>query len=422
MPLHVPDPSLVVLVGASGSGKSTLARRCFAEEEIVSSDSARAWVSGDAADQQASADAFEVVQLIVGKRLARNLLTVVDATNVEEPARQALLALARQHHVMPVAIVLDVPEEACLRRNAERAERRVPDEIVHRQCAELQRCVAELEEEGFRRVHVVADPDGATVERRPLPCDLRSLHGPFDIVGDVHGCHDELRELMDRMGWRFDGEHPRHLEGRTFVFLGDLVDRGPRVVDVLRTAMDMLDAGTALWVPGNHEAKLLKKLKGKEVRVTHGLEQTLTQLDAAPAGFVDRLQATLESLPEHRVLDGGRLVVAHAGMKASLQGRWGGAVRSFALWGESTGETDEYGLPIRYPWANDYRGAAAVAYGHTPIPETEWINETICLDTGCVFGGKLSALRWPERELVQVPAHRAWYVPARPFPPGRAGG
>ena len=92
-----------------------------------------------------------------------------------------------------------------------------------------------------------------------------------------------------------------------------------------------------------------------------------------------------------------------------------GGVWSFALFGETTGETDEFGLPVRYNWAGGFRGKAMVVYGHTPVPEAEWLNNTICLDTGCVFGGKLTALRYPEKELVSIPAKRMYYEPVRPL-------
>ena len=108
--------------------------------------------------------------------------------------------------------------------------------------------------------------------------------------------------------------------------------------------------------------------------------------------------------------------MAHAGLTEAYQGRSSGRVRSFALYGDSTGETDEFGLPVRYPWATDYRGSAMVVYGHTPTPTPEWVNNTICLDTGCVFGGRLTAMRYPEKELVSVPAEQVWYEPVRPFP------
>jgi protein phosphatase len=136
--------------------------------------------------------------------------------------------------------------------------------------------------------------------------------------------------------------------------------------------------------------------------------------------FCDEARIFLDKLVSHLWLDGGKLVVAHAGMKEEMQGRGSGAVRGFALYGETTGETDEYGLPVRLNWAAEYRGRAMVVYGHTPTPVAEWINGTICVDTGCVFGGKLTALRYPEREFVDVPAARAYMEPARPWASWRA--
>ncbi len=180
--------------------------------------------------------------------------------------------------------------------------------------------------------------------------------------------------------------------------------------------MGMVAAGDAFCVPGNHEAKLLRALRGRDVQVTHGLAESLAQLAAETAEFRAEVDRFLDGLISHYVLDGGRLVVAHAGLTERLQGRASGRVREFCLYGQTTGETDEYGLPVRYPWAQEYRGKAMVLYGHTPVPVPEWINNTLCLDTGCVFGGRLTALRYPERELVSVPAAEVYYEPARPFP------
>ena len=178
--------------------------------------------------------------------------------------------------------------------------------------------------------------------------------------------------------------------------------------------MGMVAAGTALSVSGNHEAKLVRALKG--ARSGHPRPRGV----ARPAGeeseeFRAEALAFMDGLISHFVLDDGRLVVAHAGLKEAYHGRASGRVRSFALYGDTTGETDEYGLPVRYPWARDYRGEATVVYGHTPVPEAEWVNNTICLDTGVVFGGKLTALRYPEREVVSVPAEQQWYEPVRPL-------
>ena len=234
---------------------------------------------------------------------------------------------------------------------------------------------------------------------------------PYDLVGDVHGCRSELESLLAELGW----EGTRHPEGRTAVFVGDLVDRGPDTPGVLRLVMAMVAAGTALCVQGNHEAKLVRALDGARVRTAHGLAESLQQLGEQPAEFRRQARAFLAGLPHQLRLDRGRLVVAHAGLAEDLHGVDSPRARSFALYGQTTGRTDEYGLPVRLPWQDDYRGAATVVYGHTPVLEARWVNNTICLDTAAVFGGRLTALRYPERELVSVPAEREWCPPSRPL-------
>ncbi|PRH78602.1 polynucleotide kinase-phosphatase [Streptomyces solincola] len=420
--LPVTDLSLVVLIGATGSGKSTFARRHFKPTQIVSSDACRGLVADDENDQSASAEAFDLLHTIVGKRLAAGRLTVVDATSVQQESRRQLVRIAREHDVLPVAIVLDMPEALCAERNAARPDRaHLPRHVIQRHRRELHRSLRGLEREGFRKVHVLRDPAEAesaevVLERRYN--DLRHLTGPFDVIGDVHGCSAELETLLARLGYE-DGAHP---EGRTAVFVGDLVDRGPDSPGVLRRVMGMVAGGTALCVPGNHENKLGRWLRGKKVQETHGLAETVAQLGEESEEFRAEVAAFVDSLVSHYVLDGGRLVVCHAGLPEKYHGRTSGRVRSHALYGDTTGETDEFGLPVRYPWAEDYRGAAAVVYGHTPVPRTSWINNTICLDTGVVFGGRLTALRWPEREIVDVPAEQVWYEPVRPLASEAPGG
>ncbi|WP_030857526.1 polynucleotide kinase-phosphatase [Streptomyces sp. NRRL S-37] len=420
--LPVTDLSLVVLVGASGSGKSTFARRHFKPTEVISSDFCRGLVADDENDQSASRDAFDVLHYIAGKRLAAGRRTVVDATNVQQDGRRQLIELARTYDVLPIAIVLDVPEQVCAERNAARTDRAdMPRRVIQRHTRELRRSLRHLEREGFRKVHVlrgVEEVDHATVVTEKRFNDLAHLTGPFDIIGDIHGCASELEALLGKLGYA-DGVHP---EGRTAVFVGDLVDRGPDSPAVLRRVMAMVKAGGALCVPGNHENKFGRYLKGRKVQHTHGLAETIEQMDGESEEFRAEVREFIDGLVSHYVLDGGRLVVCHAGLPEKYHGRTSGRVRSHALYGDTTGETDEFGLPVRYPWAEDYRGRAAVVYGHTPVPEATWLNNTICLDTGAVFGGKLTALRWPERELVDVPAERVWYEPARPLRTEAPGG
>ena len=422
--LRIPELCLVALIGVSGSGKSTFARTAFAPFEAVSSDFCRGLVSGDENDQAASADAFDVLHYIVGTRLRRGLLTVVDATNTSRDARAALVALAREHDVLPVAIVLDVDPEVAISRNEERPDRAFGAGPIRRQHTQLRRSLKGLQREGFRTIHTLRSPGeiaSATIVREPLLNDKRHLHGPFDIVGDVHGCLPELLDLLQTLGYAitYDGDgraiDAAHPAGRTAVFVGDLVDRGPSSVGVLRLAMGMTASGNALAVPGNHEAKLIRALDGAKVQISHGLETTLAELNAETPEFRQAVRDWCYSLISHLVLDDGRLVVAHAGLKEAYHGRASGRVRSFALYGDTTGETDEFGLPVRYPWADEYRGKAMVVYGHTPTPTLDWINNTLCLDTGCAFGGRLSALRYPERETVQVVAQAEYYTPAKPF-------
>lgn len=420
MRIDLPDPSLVVLIGPSGSGKSSFARRHFAATEVISSDFCRGLVADDENNQAATVDAFAVLEFIAGRRLAQPRFTVVDATNVQRTARRPLIDLARQHDLFAVAIVLDLPEDVCQARNAARPDRDFGAHVIRQQRSQLRQSLKGLRREGFHRVFVLGSPedvDAAEVRRTPLWTDRRADRGPFDVIGDVHGCHTELVELLRELGYAVDadGTSATPPTGRRAVFVGDYGDRGPDTPRVLKLVMAMAAAGDAICLPGNHDAKLVRKLSGRDVEITHGLGETLQQLEGESDAFRDDVRGFLDKLVSHVVLDDGALVVAHAGLTQAYQGRSSTRVRDFALYGETTGETDELGLPVRGRWEADYRGGAAVVYGHTPVAEPVWRNNTINIDTGCVFGGRLTALRWPERELVSVPAARTYYEPARPL-------
>lgn len=426
MKIGIPELCLAVLIGPSGSGKSSFAARHFLSTEVVSSDTCRAMVADDASDQSATPNAFALLNFIAAARLRAGRLTVVDATSVQPQARSPLVALAREHDCLPVAIVLNMPEALCLARNQDRPERSFGPHVVRRQASQLKRSLRRLKREGFRHVYVLNTPEEveeAFVERLPMWVNRRDEHGPFDIIGDVHGCFEELSILLQRLGYRVEplpdesgepGYSVTHPQGRRAVFVGDLVDRGPDIAGVLDLVMSMTADGVAFCVAGNHEAKLVRKLKGRNVRISHGLAESLAQLEMMSPEFRQRAFAFLDGLISHYVFDDGKLVVAHAGLKAEYQGRASARVRDFCLYGETTGETDEFGLPVRADWAAGYRGQATVVYGHTPAVEPVWHNRTINIDTGCVFGGRLTALRYPEKELVSVSAQQVYCEPAKP--------
>ncbi len=415
----------MLLIGPSGSGKSTFARTHFKPTETISSDFCRGLVADDENDQSATKEAFELLHFLATKRMQRGRLTIIDATNVQPEARKPLIALAKQYHFLVSAIVFNIPEAICQQRNQSRPDRSFGPHVVRRQAADLHKSLRQLRHEGFHSISIITTPEqveSVEVERQKLWNNRQDEHGPFDVIGDIHGCFAELQTLLIGLGYTLtppdeENDHFRiaHPAGRKLVFLGDLVDRGPDSPQVLRLVMDAVDAGAAFCVPGNHDIKLLRKLKGRDVSLKHGIVETLAQLEQEPPPFKDRVIAFLDGLISHYLLDDGKLVVAHAGMKESMQGRGSGGVREFALYGETTGETDEAGLPVRYNWASEYRGKAMVVYGHTPVRQPEWLNHTVNIDTGCVFGGALTALRYPEREIISVPAEKAYYEGGSPF-------
>lgn len=434
--ITIPDFCLVVLIGTSGSGKSTFAARHFLPTEIVSSDRARATIDDDENSNDATDDAFRLVHFIAETRLKRRRLTVVDATNVRREDRARLVHIAKANHALAVAIVVNPGEEVAQARNEVRTDRDLGPHVVRNQMRALRSNIRRLDKEGFRYVFELrseAEVDAVRIERQRLWTDARHIAGPFDIVGDVHGCAGELEALLAKLGYvvtwsrdQTDGPDPAagppepariavmHPEGRRAIFLGDLVDRGPRTPDVLRIVMSMCAAGSGLCVLGNHDAKFLRWLNGRNVQPTHGLDRSISQMQAETPAFREEVKGFVDGLVSHLWLDGGRLVVCHAGISAEMIGRSSGAVREFCLYGETTGEIDDFGFPVRVNWAEEYRGETTVAYGHTPMIEADWLNNTICLDTGCVFGGKLTALRWPEKEILSVPAAAAYAEAKRP--------
>jgi protein phosphatase len=415
--------TLVVLVGPSGSGKSTFAQHHFKPTQIVSSDACRAIVADDEADQTATTAAFAVLHCIVEQRLRAGRITVVDATNVQAKARRPLLELAARYHRPCMAILFELPPQVCKERNRQRQDRVVGDLVVDRQCAQAPVSEGVLRHEGFDPVivlHSAEEADGFGAPAHPSPLVWHDRAGSFDIIGDLHGCCDELLSLLRIMGYKVENPgslipHITAPEGRTAVFVGDFVDRGPDNVRSLLIVMAMVRSGAALAVPGNHDDKLLRALQGAPVKISNGLDHTLQELNAAGEEMQALVRDFLDGLPSHLVLDGGNLVVAHAGLPQDLHSIDSPRARDVALFGTPTGQRDEYGIKILADWAHAYEGEAVIVWGHLPVAEAVWVGNTIDIDTGCVHGGSLTALRYPERELVSIPAARVYSTPIKPL-------
>ena len=428
MKITLPEYALVTLVGISGSGKSTFAKKHFKPTEIISSDYCRALASDDENDQSATADAFDILKYIASIRLKNKKLTVIDATNIQEHARKENRVVSSRFHAPDIAIVLNLPAEVCVERNKNRTDREINSKVTKWQRIQLKKSLRQLKREKYRQIYVLNTPEeveAVTIVRQPMPTNYKEEKGPFDIIGDVHGCYEELVDLLKKLGYQVKKNQENALygyevippEGRKAVFVGDYVDRGPQNVKVLKLVMSMQQSGVALCVPGNHDDKLKRKLSGRNVQLKHGLAETVAELEKESEEFRKEVHQFLKKLPSHLELNGGRLVIAHAGLKANYHGRTSGKVWSFCLYGETTGKLDKDGLPERIVWAKDYLAKPLVVYGHTPVPEAEWINNTIDIDTGCVFGGKLTALRYPELDLVDVSPRRKYYDHARPIRP-----
>ncbi|MDE5753042.1 MAG: polynucleotide kinase-phosphatase [Oscillospiraceae bacterium] len=418
MRIEIPELALVALVGGTSSGKTTFARKYFRATEILSSDFFRALICDDENSQDVSGDAFDLLYAAAEKRLQHGKLTVIDATNLQQSARKRTLDLAKAQNVHSAAIVLNLPEKILRERNQTRTDRDIPDRVIRKHCEDVRRSVKYLKKEGFRFVYVLKSPEeieNLEIVRTKLWSDKKEDHGALDVIGDIHGCARELELLLAKLGYSEKDGIYQHPEGRRVAFLGDFCDRGNQNVRVLQIVMAMVKSGNAFAVTGNHDAKLVKYLKGKKVAITHGFDQTIQELNAESETFRQEVRDFLDGLISHYVFDDGKLVIAHAGLKQEYIGRGSGRVRKFCLYGETTGETDEYGLPVRLNWAADYRGRATIIYGHVAQKEVQSLNGTHCIDTGCVFGGKLTAYRYPEQEFVSVNALETYCESVKPL-------
>lgn len=255
----------------------------------------------------------------------------------------------------------------------------------------------------------------STAPTPTLPTDHITHPGPFDVIGDVHGCLAELTTLLTRLGYEASEDGWHSPTNRTAVFVGDLVDRGPDNMGVLRLVMAMVRQQRALCVPGNHDLQLARHLGGEPVAHVHGLRGTVEEFVFETVEFRLDVLHFYRSLPSHVVLDHGRLVVAHTGLAEEHHGRESAMIRHLAAYGVAHGEIERTDVWKRHAWLAGYQGAAVVVYGHTPAEGAWWKGNTINIDTGCVFGRSLTALQWPSREIVSVASSTTAGKPGRSF-------
>ncbi len=422
--LPLEELSLLILCGPSGSGKTEFAKRWFKDSEIVSLEQCNFLVSDQPYHKgHPEPEVYSLLKKIVEHRLRLGRLTVVDAYNLDSQWRRSLVKLARHYQVPAYLLIFDTPLQICLRRQQYRTKHLDALQITI-QHGRLMQSLKMTKQEGFRRVFRLSQfkNQSPLPLRQPLPIH-HSHPGPFDIIGDIHGCLEELKMLLDKLGYQPVGDSYIHPQGRILIFLGDLTDRGPYNVGVLKLVLSLYESGRALYVPGNHCNKLAQFLNGTPVTPSYGLELTIQELQTLPHDEREELAARFlrlfrESSP-YLMLDNNRLLVAHAGLPKHFHGRLSKKIRAFTLYGDVDGKLDENGFPIRQDWAQKYDGRPLVAYGHTPTVAASFVNNSVNLDQGCVFGGSLSALRYPERELVSVPALKIHWDPqqVQPFTP-----
>lgn len=418
--INIPSRALVLTVGPAGCGKSTFVEWHFPATTIVSSDRCREMVSDSETDQSQNKQAFELFHTWIRLRLAAGRLTVADATNLLPSARTRLREIAAVTNTPVIVLEFEASLDTCLAQNRRRA-RFVPEHVIQKHVNLATQAHAELGREGYAALHTISTDSPSRVH---VWSGVRSAQAPgFDIIGDVHGCADELRELIAALGYRVDtiflgeGVSYVHPEGRQLVFVGDITDRGPKSLQALRIVQLALEGGHHM-VLGNHDSKLMRALRGNKVQMGHGLAATWAELQTASEAERQTIYRWLSALPYQLTLFTGfgisQVVVSHAGLPRRLVGQDTSEARNHAIYGEVIGTVTPGEYPVRgvqyiYDWPL-HSGAAIQVHGHTVVdnPQLDAAYGVYDIDTGCAFGGQLTALRWPEGKFVSIPA-RAMY-------------
>ncbi|SDZ56251.1 polynucleotide kinase-phosphatase [Evansella caseinilytica] len=435
MRITLPHAGIVLLIGPSNSGKSHLVKHLISENilsasEAVSSDTYRVLVSDtefinwrgkpqEEADsiydtyQAISREAFAILDATVEARCRLNKLTFVDATHLRPDDRKRYLDIARINHVPIIAVVLDIPLETLLQRDDQRDSPRGKRRIKQ----QYQLFTKEkrlLKKEHFLATYFVKNTAELAFERRSNPIERDIQHG-IDIIGDIHGCYDEMIQLLENLGYvKNDEQLYLHPAGRKFVSIGDCMSRGSRSLDTMLFFTRHINNGLAYMIDSNHGWKIARWLDGKNVVLNHGDEKVAEEFSeyerkhgaGAAAALKQDIKTVLLKAPSHYVFTRNGtavLVCVHAGIKDKYIGKQSKRISDFCRYGDTDG-FDEQGKPIRKDWFLHHQTKACIVWGHDPKPQPLLINNTVNIDQGVVFGGKLTAFRYPEKEFVAVDA------------------
>lgn len=434
MKIHLPHAGIVLLIGASSSGKSTWLQRAvdnkdISPSEIVSSDTFRILVSDtDFIDtvsghpherelnveqyRAITAEAFSLLQQTVEARCRLNKLTFVDATNLSEAERKVYFTMAKKQHVPIYGLLLDLPLETLLKQDELRENPRGKARMKQ-QARKIQEQKRVLKKEPFTRLYQASSIEELQIVRHPSPLYLEIGQG-LDMIGDIHGCFDEMILLLEKLGYVSEDGLYTHPDGRKLLSLGDIMSRGPKSLETMQFWQRHIEAGVAYMIDSNHGYKIARFLEGQKVTLRHGdelIEQELTTYEqqhgyVATEGLKRKLTDMLRQAPSHYVLTKNSVpyaVAVHAGIRDRYIGKDSPRIRDFCRYGDVTGLT-ENGRPIRSDWYTEHQSPLLIIWGHDPQPKPLKINQTLNIDQGVVFGGALTALRYPEETVESVPA------------------
>lgn len=435
----LPQTGIVLMMGPSSSGKTTLLERLIAEgvlldSEVISSDQFRTLLSDavfldwkgypkDEADilqdeyQHISKEAFEAMDYMVEKRCQLNKLTIVDATHLQAQDRLKYIQIARNNNVPISIIAIEASEDKLLKWDEKREHPRGKKRI-RQQLQMFKRQVRFLKKEGYSAQYVwkAEELDNISFERKTNRMKLEVGNG-LDIIGDIHGCYDEFIELLTTIGYEQNAEgYYIHPEGRKIVSVGDVMSRGPKSLNVLEFFSRHIDADLAYMIDSNHGWKIARWLDGRKVNMLHGDEKLVEEF--AHFEEVYGIEKTQEQkaifkqmllrAPSHYVLQKNGVqaaVVAHAGIKDEYVGKHSSAISDFCRYGDVQG-FDKNGKPIRKDWYYGHQSKQLIIWGHDPKPMPIFVQNTVNIDQGVVFGGNLTAFHYPERKFTSVAAKR----------------